>query len=569
MNKNKIINILIIVFSLVLVMGIFTACQTETHEHKYTYYVSKSPTCTVDGSLELVCDCGQKEFQTITAGHTRDEDGVCTVCGDGKTHEHVWTWSTIISATCTSEGLQLGVCACGGNSYSNLEKLTHSLDANGICSVCGNTESHTHEFTWTTLTESTCIKEGLEIGVCVCGTSNYRKLQTKAHEMDANGICGLCGDKSMHTHVWENNIIVEPTCIKEGLELSTCECGEISYNKLPKIEHQRDIDGICILCNDGKIFINDDEVLGFDVVKIGELFNAYGYPITIEDVKLNADKYTVSDIKIDNFNNLNFTLMINDIERPMILNSQKVEFDVSVTSQLDYVKDIKVRDNQLRCVFADGTEKAYGLIEELTTPSIKTVKSIFINQENILFVTFSDKTAKVIGKIATTDTKIDGADYFFAKISGKEEYAITGVADKNLTEIVIPATHRGLPVTKIEKTAFYNNVKIVKVVLGENITTLAGSAFANCTNLKTVVINSKLKSIGAWCFYNNTKLTSIIIPDSVNEIQHDAFSATYCSIYSYAKAQPVGWAYSWVGKNNNVYWLGDWELINGVPVPLQ
>ena len=458
MYKNKIINILIIVFSLVLVMGIFTACQTETHEHKYTYYVSKSPTCTVDGSLELVCDCGQKEFQTITAGHTRDEDGVCTVCGDGKTHEHVWTWSTII---------------------------------------------------------------------------------------------------------------VEPTCIKEGLELSTCECGEISYNKLPKIEHQRDIDGICILCNDGKIFINDDEVLGFDVVKIGELFNAYGYPITIEDVKLNADKYTVSDIKIDNFNNLNFTLMINDIERPMILNSQKVEFDVSVTSQLDYVKDIKVRDNQLRCVFADGTEKAYGLIEELTTASIKTVKSIFINQENILFVTFSDKTAKVIGKIATTDTKIDGADYFFAKISGKEEYAITGVANKNLTEIVIPATHRGLPVTKIESNAFYNNQKITKVFLGENIEEIGSSAFGNCKKLKTIVFNEKLKSIGAWCFYNDTSLTSIIIPDNVDEIQHDAFSDTYCSIYSYAKAQPVGWAYSWVGKNNNIYWLGDWELINGVPVPLQ
>lgn len=76
------------------------------------------------------------------------------------------------------------------------------------------------------------------------------------------------------------------------------------------------------------------------------------------------------------------------------------------------------------------------------------------------------------------------------------EYTITGVKDKTLTEITIP----------------------------DYITNIRYNAFTNCNKLQTVTIGNNIKKIGAYAFSDCSALKNITIPDSVMQIDTAAFS---------------------------------------------
>lgn len=67
----------------------------------------------------------------------------------------------------------------------------------------------------------------------------------------------------------------------------------------------------------------------------------------------------------------------------------------------------------------------------------------------------------------------------FQKISGKEEYAVHGMGDVIDLEIVIPETYKGLPVTKINHTAFANQ-PITNIEIPSSITDIDEGAFSGC-----------------------------------------------------------------------------------------
>lgn len=65
---------------------------------------------------------------------------------------------------------------------------------------------------------------------------------------------------------------------------------------------------------------------------------------------------------------------------------------------------------------------------------------------------------------------------------------------------------------------------IKKVVVEEDITSLAAGCFALCTNLEEVSLPSTLETIGSEAFYSCEKLPSIDIPDSVTRFGNSVFS---------------------------------------------
>ena len=68
-------------------------------------------------------------------------------------------------------------------------------------------------------------------------------------------------------------------------------------------------------------------------------------------------------------------------------------------------------------------------------------------------------------------------------------------------------------VTAIRAKAFYNNKKLRKVTIGNNVKTIGKNAFRNCSNLKTINIKSKvLKTAGAACFKGINKKAVIKAP---------------------------------------------------------
>ena len=131
------------------------------------------------------------------------------------------------------------------------------------------------------------------------------------------------------------------------------------------------------------------------------------------------------------------------------------------------------------------------------------------------------------------------------KPNGERYCVVLGLNDPSLTDIKIPSTYQGVPVTSIGSWAFQStNIQLIKipesvttigkeafeychslssVSLPEGLTELSSSIFSYCTNLKNITLPSALKKIGELAF-NHSGLTTIKIPDGVTTIENGAFS---------------------------------------------
>lgn len=104
----------------------------------------------------------------------------------------------------------------------------------------------------------------------------------------------------------------------------------------------------------------------------------------------------------------------------------------------------------------------------------------------------------------------------------------SGRGDCTDIHIEIGAMAQGLPVTKIEANAFYNQIDIGKVVIPASVTEIGDSAFHFCDSIGTIELNEGLIKIGNYAFnqiaYN---LTDIEIPNTVTHIGNHAFDSCY------------------------------------------
>ena len=91
------------------------------------------------------------------------------------------------------------------------------------------------------------------------------------------------------------------------------------------------------------------------------------------------------------------------------------------------------------------------------------------------------------------------------------------------TELTIPSSLDGYPVTSINYGVFSGNTKLKTVTIPNTITGIGNEAFAGCTGLTRVTLPNSLTYIDGYAFAGCTNLTSITIPDSVTYISYGAF----------------------------------------------
>jgi len=153
------------------------------------------------------------------------------------------------------------------------------------------------------------------------------------------------------------------------------------------------------------------------------------------------------------------------------------------------------------CMSGPFTVNAAALESE--TPELAAAKTVKIKNAKVgIKVTVGDYTYRI-----TTLTP---------KKKTVEVMGFTKKAKKKCNEVMIPASikitsktgkYKGtysFKVTSVGKKAFYNNKKIWKVTLGNNIRTVKKQAFYGCTNLLTLIFYdaSKLKVFEAGAFQN-------------------------------------------------------------------
>jgi len=108
---KKFLCVLLVILALVLA---FVACDSEdtpdtpTHTHAYGEWETvKAASCTVEGSKERYCTCGEKQTATISAtGHS------------------FGSWVTVKEASTSETGSKERVCSCGEKETQVIEKIT-------------------------------------------------------------------------------------------------------------------------------------------------------------------------------------------------------------------------------------------------------------------------------------------------------------------------------------------------------------------------------------------------------------------------------------------------------------
>ena len=105
----------------------------------------------------------------------------------------------------------------------------------------------------------------------------------------------------------------------------------------------------------------------------------------------------------------------------------------------------------------------------------------------------------------------------------EQSYSVTEIGTCTDTDIIIPATYKGLPVTAIADSAFRDCSSLTSVVIPDSVTRIGDQAFYYCKSLTSVVIPDSVTSIGPHSFESCSNLTSVVIPDSVTSIDFYAF----------------------------------------------
>ena len=119
----------------------------------------------------------------------------------------------------------------------------------------------------------------------------------------------------------------------------------------------------------------------------------------------------------------------------------------------------------------------------------------------------------------------------FSLINNGTEYKVKGYIGTS-TEVIIPSTYEGKPVTSIDHWAFSDCESLTSIVIPNSVTSIGQYAFYSCYNLTSIVIPNSVKAIGDYAFSNCDSLTSIVIPNSVEAIGYDAFDDCYSLQYN-------------------------------------
>ena len=146
---------------------------------------------------------------------------------------------------------------------------------------------------------------------------------------------------------------------------------------------------------------------------------------------------------------------------------------------------------------------------------------------------------------------------FFLKDDGT--YAVEIGYAKYLSNVEIPATYKGKPVTMIGEAAFFGCDNLKSVTIPDSVTVIGDSAFYGCDSLTSVTIGSSVTTIGDFAFYNCDSLTSVYYHGTAEEwlkisIGYDRYdyNLTRATRYYYSEEAPTEEGKFWHYVNGEI-----------------
>lgn len=132
----------------------------------------------------------------------------------------------------------------------------------------------------------------------------------------------------------------------------------------------------------------------------------------------------------------------------------------------------------------------------------------------ITLITASALAVSALGFAACKD-KNDERFSYTEIMSGDKvtAYVITGLYDKEVNEITVPAKYNRKPVTAIAENAFAGCESLTSVVIPDSVQSIGEKAFYECSGLEAITFGKGLKEVGAIAFGRCTSLENVYISD--------------------------------------------------------
>ena len=171
-------------------------------------------------------------------------------------------------------------------------------------------------------------------------------------------------------------------------------------------------------------------------------------------------------------------------------------------------------------------------------------------------------------------------------------YIVSGIGTCTDSDIIIPSSHNGKPITRIAEHAFGGCDELTSVMIPDSITSMGSHVFEGCSKLTHTIIPDSITSMGShvfvdcnsltsvsigngvasieWCtFYNCSNLTSVTIGNSVTSIGFAAFDncSNLTSIVIPNSVTSIHCAFDNCSSLTSVYYSGtidEWVQINFV-----
>ena len=423
----------------------------------------------------------------ITTPPTCTKTGVkqytCTICSETKTeeiaalgHDYSSDWTIDTAAACETVGSKSHHCTrCDRKKdVTEIPASGHSWNDGAIT------------------TEPTCTDEGVKTFTCnACGKTRTEAVAALGHNyssdwtIDTAAACETVGSKSHHCtrcdskkdvteipasgHSWNDGAITtKPTCTDEGVKTFTCNsCGKTRTEAVAALGHNYSSDWTidtaatcsaigskshhCTRC-DSKKDITEIPASGKHTWNNGVITK----PATIAEEGIKTYTCTVCGVTR--------TETIAKLPMPTATPVPTATPTPAITSAPTVTPTPSV---------SVGTK-----IVDKKTGSIYKVTSSSSSSRTVAFVGNKVKASVTI----PTSIKIKGATY---------------------------------KVTEISASAFKNNRKLKKVVIGQNIVKIGKNAFYGCKNLTSITIKSSqltLKNIGKNAFKNTSPKATVKVP---------------------------------------------------------
>ncbi len=394
---------------------------------------------------------------------------VLVSCGK---HEHKFENFTIIeSANCIKEGLKEWKCVgCEETRIEVIKKFEHAYEIE--------------------TSQATCKETGLETKICLfCGYKEEKVLEKAEHKLIS---------------IEAEDATCKKSGLTEGKKCSVCKEVIVEQKIINKIEHNFE-NGQCTMCKIEKEHKHDESdwiiITNASCTKEGKKEKKCTIcdEIIQEEVihKIDHDYFleVISATCLQNGSIKKTCMMCKDIQ----------------TSVLEKISHNIVKYDKKEATCTEAGNQAY---EKCSLCDYTTYLEIPATGHN-----FVDKICSICKENAPSEGLIYELNY------EGDGYVITGIGTCTDIDIIIPKTYKGLPVKEIADCAFYENEKIVKVSISNNVESIGEEAFVNCKNLKEVIFekNSKLHNINMLAFANCTSLTSIKFPISTCVIEERAF----------------------------------------------